>query len=112
MYNNSKQFKLAVNSFYGDLTWRGVKHLDAKIGEYFPSTQKAKQISQKLKYGDLTSDEGANKNIRVFLRDINNWPNEYGMSNNDELWATGIEHFSKLPPEHRKTIIKLMEQNR
>ena len=111
MFNNSKQFKKAVNDFYKNITTQGIKNID-KIGDYFPPTNTAKQITKTLKYGDLASNEGMNKNIRIFLRDINNWPTEYGMSNNDELWATAIEHFSKLPPEHRKTIIKLMEQNR
>jgi hypothetical protein len=113
MFNNSKQFKLAVNAFYGDLTWQGVKQLDKKIiGDYFPPSQTTKKITNALKYGDFTGSDGQNGNIRVFLRDINNWPNEYGMSNNHELWATAIEHFFKLPAEHRKSIIKLMEQNR
>jgi len=30
------------------------------------------------------------------------------MSNDDEIWATGIEKFFKLNPQHRKSIIKLM----
>jgi hypothetical protein len=45
---------------------------------------------------------------RNYLKNIHNWVNDYGMSNNHEMWATGIEEFFKLPPPHRKAIIKLM----
>jgi hypothetical protein len=45
---------------------------------------------------------------RKYLKNIHNWVNDYGMSNNDELWATGIEEFFKLPLAHRKAIIRLM----
>ena len=30
------------------------------------------------------------------------------MSNDDELWATGVEKFFKLPPEYRKVIINMI----
>jgi len=72
------------------------------------------EVSDKLRYGDLTG-RGANNentNIRIFLRDVAKWSGEYGMSNDQELWATAIEDFFKLPMEHRKTIIKLITQNR
>jgi hypothetical protein len=45
---------------------------------------------------------------RKYLKNIHNWVNDYGMSNNQELWATGIEEFFKLPLPHRKAVIKLM----
>jgi hypothetical protein len=45
---------------------------------------------------------------RKYLKNIHNWVSDYGMSNNDEMWATGIEEFFKLPLPHRKAIIKLM----
>jgi hypothetical protein len=45
---------------------------------------------------------------RKYLKNIHNWVSDYGMSNSDEMWATGIEEFFKLPLPHRKSIIKLM----
>jgi hypothetical protein len=44
------------------------------------------------------------------LRKIIKWWNSYGLTNSDELWATAIEGFFKLPYEHKRTIIKLMLQ--
>jgi hypothetical protein len=72
------------------------------------------EVTNKLRFGDLTGDgmNNENRNIRIFLRDVAKWANEYGMSNDQELWATAIEHFFKLPMNHRKTIIKLITQNR
>ncbi len=49
-----------------------------------------------------------NEPYRKYLQSLYNWVNSYGMSNDEELWATGIEHFFKLPLPHRKAIIKLM----
>ena len=40
------------------------------------------------------------------------WPNVYGMSNEDEMWATAMEQFTKLPPNHRSQIIQLINQNK
>lgn len=45
---------------------------------------------------------------REEMRDLVKWVDAYGMSNDDELWATGVEEFLKLPPIHRKAILKLM----
>jgi hypothetical protein len=50
--------------------------------------------------------------VRDQVAKLVKWSRAYGMTNDDELWATGIEEFFKLPLEHRKSIIKLMEQNR
>ena len=46
---------------------------------------------------------------REEMRDLVKWVDSYGMSNNDELWATGVDSFLKLPSNHRKAILKLME---
>jgi hypothetical protein len=46
--------------------------------------------------------------IRERVKNLVKWSSAYGLSNEDELWATGIEEFTQLPPEHRKNIIKLM----
>lgn len=47
--------------------------------------------------------------VRKQMKNLVGWANSYGMSNDDELWATGIEYFLKLPENHRKSILKLME---
>ena len=47
-------------------------------------------------------------NIRQQMKNLVEWADDYGMSNEDELWATGVEEFVNLPPEHKKAIIDLM----
>jgi hypothetical protein len=49
-----------------------------------------------------------NITVRETMKNLVGWVDAYGMSNDDEIWATGIEKFFKLKPEHRKAIIKLM----
>lgn len=46
--------------------------------------------------------------IRDVAKDLVKWSDSYGMSNDDELWATGVEDFLKLPKYHRQKIIQLM----
>lgn len=46
--------------------------------------------------------------VRKAINNLVDWVDEYGMSNDDEIWATGIQYFFKLNPQHRKSIIKLM----
>jgi hypothetical protein len=46
--------------------------------------------------------------FREQMKDLVKWVDSYGMSNNDELWATGVEEFLKLPSNHKKAILKLM----
>jgi hypothetical protein len=46
---------------------------------------------------------------REKIANLVGWVNEYGMSNDDEIWATGVEQFLDLPPEHRKSILHLMK---
>lgn len=45
---------------------------------------------------------------REEMRDLVKWVDSYGMANDDELWATGVEEFLKLPSNHKKAILKLM----
>ena len=45
---------------------------------------------------------------RNTVKDLAQWASSYGMSNDDELWATGVEKFFKLPLEYRKVIISMM----
>ena len=46
--------------------------------------------------------------VRYIIRELVDWINEYGMSNNFELWSTAIELFFKLPAKYRSMIVKLM----
>jgi len=48
--------------------------------------------------------------VRKDVAALAGWVDDYGMSDNDEIWATGLENFFELPFEHRRSIIKLMEQ--
>jgi hypothetical protein len=45
---------------------------------------------------------------REEMKDLVKWVDSYGMANNDELWATGVQYFLKLPSNHKKAILKLM----
>jgi hypothetical protein len=45
---------------------------------------------------------------REEMKDLVKWVNSYGVANDDELWATGVEKFIHLPPNHRKAILNLM----
>ena len=45
---------------------------------------------------------------RTTMAQLNNWVNSYGMSNEDEMWATAIEYFFTLPSVYRKALIKIM----
>jgi len=47
-------------------------------------------------------------NIRQIASALVRWVDEYGMSNDQELWATAIEYYKKLPKEHQRKIMELM----
>ena len=58
---------------------------------------------------DATNLQGKSRDSnRAEMSKLVDWTNSYGMSNDDELWATGIEEFLKLPSIHRKNILRLM----
>ena len=67
-------------------------------------------IEKKLKKVEMSpSIVGEDYNqIRENLKNLVKWSDSYGMSNDDELWATGIEQFLDLPYQHRRKIIELM----
>lgn len=74
-----------------------------------------KLIIQKLKFSSytqrMTNRDLSGKEFHQDRKTMNalaNWVSDYGMSNNDELWATGIEKFFDLPKNHQQAIIKLM----
>ena len=70
-------------------------------------TENMYELARNTELGDEKWDHFRNQVAKLV-----EWINEYGMSNDRELWATAIEHFFKLPMNHRKTIIKLITQNR
>lgn len=49
-------------------------------------------------------------NLREQVRKLVDWSDAYGMSNDHEIWATGVEDFIKLPPQYKKEIMSLMQK--
>jgi hypothetical protein len=49
--------------------------------------------------------------IREIMSNMNIWHRAYGLSNEDEIWATAIDNFFKLPIETRSEIVSLMMVN-
>jgi hypothetical protein len=67
------------------------------------------QMTKKEKVSEYQNFSGKEKNdIREKAKDLVKWTDSYGMSNDDELWATGIEQFLDLPYQHRRKIVELM----
>jgi hypothetical protein len=60
-----------------------------------------------LKVRKQTSGKTYN-DIRKKIATISKWVSAYGMSDDDEMWATAVEKFFDLPREHRSKILKLM----
>lgn len=65
-------------------------------------------MSKQHTQGDRALTGGEHYETRKILAELVEWVNEYGLSNNLELWATAIELFFKLPFKYRTTIVKLM----
>ena len=62
--------------------------------------------SQLNQFSNLSGKDKSS--YREQMKDLVEWTDSYGMSNDDELWATGVEEFLKLPSIHRKNILRLM----
>lgn len=67
-----------------------------------------KKMKRDIGYSGDLSGEKFNK-IRETITNLVKWVDSYGMSNDLELWATGIESFFKLPREHQRAIVDLMK---
>jgi hypothetical protein len=65
-------------------------------------------MSKQHTQGDRTLTGREHSDTRKILAQLVEWVNEYGLSNNLELWATAIELFFNLPFKYRTTIVKLM----
>lgn len=104
---------IADSSKMYDLLWvnNELKPDDVSITKIFKQLYLAREFQKTKKDMFAANREfrGADNSFhRKYLKNIHNWVNDYGMSNNDELWATGIEEFFKLPLPHRKAIVKIM----
>jgi len=66
-----------------------------------------KEQIEMLKVRKQTSGKTYN-DIRKKIATISKWVSAYGMSDDDEMWATAVEKFFDLPREHRSKILKLM----
>jgi len=88
MFQNSKAFKQTVKDLYNDLVIKKMKPI-------LPA--------------NLQNLAGDNFNdLRNFVASQIQWVNGYGLSDEHELWATAIENFLKLIPEHKKIFISLI----
>lgn len=85
MFQNTKTFRNAVMEFYNQL-----------YQQYSPDAKPIKFIL----------DKQTKENVAKLV----NWTKSYGMGSDDELWATALETFIDLPPQHKKTIIGLMQR--
>jgi hypothetical protein len=96
MFNNSSNFKKAVKQHYDHILKTNYDEANAATKrKVYPKNPK--MLSGKR-----------NDAVREEMRKLVDWANSYGLSNNYELWATGIEHFNKLPKEHKDAILTLM----
>jgi hypothetical protein len=77
-----------------------------EFGKILLDSQNNKKREELNQFSNLSGKDKSS--YREQMKDLVNWADSYGMSNDDELWATGIEEFLKLPPIHRKNIVRLM----
>ena len=111
--NNNENFVFTNNSPYTDVSNKfdeldhrhGIIHMILNfVYNIFENTINQKNFPQSQ--DNLVGKEQSH--FREEMRYLVKWVDSYGMSNNDELWATGVDSFLKLPPNHRKAILNLM----
>ena len=88
MFQNSKAFKQTVKDLYNDLVIKKTKPI-------LP-------LNLQNLAGDNLDD------LREYVALQIKWVNGYGLTNEHEFWATAIENFLKLIPEHKKIFISLI----
>jgi hypothetical protein len=110
---DNRMFKFRNKTYYNKLD-----NLDelgigqSVISEIFNMFHKINYERRQKEVSMAYNLSGSEWNIaRKEIASLVKWVDEYGMSNNDEIWATGVEKFLKLEPEHRKEILKLMSVN-
>jgi hypothetical protein len=116
-----KYMKIHLNHMlkFDDSTVRVIAHEWAHLW-MFNNSKAFKKSVEELYHQLLNPIKGKRENINnpdlIHLRELAaktlQWPKVSGMSNHDELWATAIDSFFKLPRNMRNRIIKLMVQNR
>lgn len=79
-----------------------VKYIESNIHKDI----QLKNLKQDLDKPDFTGPSF--EKHRQILQKLSSWINEYGMSNNLELWSTAVEYFFQLPKNYKKDILKLM----
>lgn len=99
------------NKIY-DALWVGNPHkpIDLSFTKFFvPIVNRSKADAYRKDFMDRGSFSGKEfEQHRITMAQLNNWVSTYGMSNEDELWATAIEYFFKLPLNYRKVLVKIM----
>ena len=112
--NNNENFVFTNNSPYTDVSNK-FDELDTNrhgiipmilnfVYNIFENTINQKNFPQSQ--DKLVGEEQSQ--FREEMRDLVKWVDSYGMADDDELWATGVESFLELPPNHRKAILNLM----
>ena len=84
-----------------------IRRFFMKLGEYSDDLEDVivdMVSAQHIQKSDNTADPGTQK----FLQTLNNWPTSQGLANYDEMFATAIEHFWKLPLDIKKRFVHLM----
>jgi len=73
---------------------------------FYPIVVDSISIKQAANFSGKEYDD-----IRDIISKMNVWHSSYGLSNEDEIWATAIDNFFKLPIETRREIVSLMMVN-
>jgi hypothetical protein len=73
---------------------------------FYPIVVDSISIKQSANFSGKEYDD-----IRDIISKMNVWHSAYGLSNEDEIWATAIDNFFKLPIEIRREIVSLMMVN-
>lgn len=85
-----------------------LKPADVSLMRFSSFIYNRELMIKKYTQGDRALTGFEHSETRKILAELVEWVNEYGLSNNLELWATAIELFFKLPFKYRTTIVKLM----
>lgn len=97
-----------------DFLWVHNEHKPATLSA-IEEVREAKRKDQLKDYSDVfakrTNLSGKEYGVhRDIMNKLQNWVSSYGMVNQDELWATAVELFLRLPANHKKFIIDVVSQ--
>lgn len=83
------------------------------IQTYHEHTRYEKNIKEEEIFDYVDQDGKHNNPIRDLVNNMKQvWHSSYGIANDDEIWATAIDNFFKLPLNDRKAIANLIAKNR